>query len=220
MDTRSTTVAAPGRRDRNKQRIRERIYEAALELFAGNGYDATSVDAIADRADVARGTFFNHFPRKEDLIAEWGMRRRERLLAYLEESLPVDSGEYEHQLERCMEALSQINEEQRDTTPALLHAWVQTGRPLTEEPYAAEIFADVVESGRARGEFAADVNAARVGNILRDGYLGTLYRWSRDMDATPLHQELRAVLNILINGIRTCPAPLPLSAPDLSGRGA
>ncbi|MFJ8097230.1 TetR/AcrR family transcriptional regulator [Streptomyces griseofuscus] len=57
-----------GRRARSKIKMKERLYTAALELFAEQGYDQTSVDEIAERADVARGTFFNHFPRKEDLI--------------------------------------------------------------------------------------------------------------------------------------------------------
>ncbi|MFF5435325.1 TetR/AcrR family transcriptional regulator [Streptomyces griseofuscus] len=64
-----------GRRGRNKIRIKESLYTAALELFAEQGYDQTSVDEIAERADVARGTFFNHFPHKEDLIGTWGERR-------------------------------------------------------------------------------------------------------------------------------------------------
>ncbi|WP_443068991.1 TetR/AcrR family transcriptional regulator [Streptomyces sp. NBC_01361] len=43
------------------------------------GTDQTTVDEITEAADVARGTFFNHFQRREDLIAEWGEQRRELL---------------------------------------------------------------------------------------------------------------------------------------------
>jgi AcrR family transcriptional regulator len=56
------------RHDRRKQETRSRILEAAGELFAEQGYEATKVAEICSRADVARQTFFNHFPAKRDLL--------------------------------------------------------------------------------------------------------------------------------------------------------
>ena len=44
--------------------------EAAVELFGEVGFDATKVADVCERADVARQTFFNHFPAKGDLLAE------------------------------------------------------------------------------------------------------------------------------------------------------
>ncbi|XIE78981.1 TetR/AcrR family transcriptional regulator [Streptomyces sp. SBR177] len=61
-----------GRRERNKLKVKERLYSSAIALFAEQGYDETSIDEIVERADVARGTFFNYFQRKEDLLGAWG----------------------------------------------------------------------------------------------------------------------------------------------------
>ncbi|AHF79492.1 TetR/AcrR family transcriptional regulator [Thermococcus paralvinellae] len=47
---------------------RERILKAARELFAEKGYDKTTVDEIVERAGVAKGTFYNYFRSKEELI--------------------------------------------------------------------------------------------------------------------------------------------------------
>src|SRR4051794_29818276 len=47
---------------------RRRIADAARELFASQGYDRTTVDAIAERAGVARRTFFRYFRSKDDVI--------------------------------------------------------------------------------------------------------------------------------------------------------
>src|SRR5215470_8913055 len=60
--------------DRRKSETRARILEAAVELFGEVGFDATKVADVCERADVARQTFFNHFPAKGDLLAEL-MRR-------------------------------------------------------------------------------------------------------------------------------------------------
>lgn len=47
---------------------RERLIAAAFDLFAENGFDASTVDDVAERAGVSRTTFFRHFRSKEDAI--------------------------------------------------------------------------------------------------------------------------------------------------------
>ena len=55
------------RRERG-ERNRRALVDAALELFASNGFDATTVEQIAALAGVAPRTFFHHFPSKEDVL--------------------------------------------------------------------------------------------------------------------------------------------------------
>ncbi|QLE70590.1 TetR/AcrR family transcriptional regulator [Streptomyces rectiverticillatus] len=204
-DTPPTTDGAPlGRRERNKLKVRSRLYESALKLFTEKGYEQTSVDEIAEAADVARGTFFNHFQRKEDLISAWGEQRRTRLRAGLSASVTGRQECLRVALERCMRILADINEAERDVTRSMLMAWVKAGRPMQEAPYAGEIFAEVVEAARERGELPEGVNAYRVGCLLRDVYLGTLYRWSQaqGQDAhLDLRTELHAVCTIILDGV-------------------
>ena len=56
------------RRERKKRRTRLAIQDAAFELFAERGYRETTINAIADRADVAPRTVTVHFPTKEELL--------------------------------------------------------------------------------------------------------------------------------------------------------
>ena len=60
----------PSRRARKKERTRREIYDAAMALFERHGFDAVTVEAICDAADVARATFFLHFPAKAALLYE------------------------------------------------------------------------------------------------------------------------------------------------------
>ncbi len=76
MSTTSDQVDGPaGRRERKKLANRDAMQVAAVELFVESGFEATTVEAICDRADVAPSTFFRHFPTKEDAVL-LGLRER------------------------------------------------------------------------------------------------------------------------------------------------
>src|SRR5246500_1830274 len=71
----STIQSAPvSRRERKKGRTRADIYNAAMNLFVRRGFDSVTIEDICDAADVARATFFLHFPAKEALLIEYGER--------------------------------------------------------------------------------------------------------------------------------------------------
>jgi len=86
MASASAATADPGRRERRKLEVRGRIVEAARELFDVQGFDATRVSQIADRADVAEKTFFNHFPTKQHVMRELAIESVGDLLDRVEDA--------------------------------------------------------------------------------------------------------------------------------------
>ncbi len=59
---------AVGLRERKKARTRAAIQDAALRLYLEQGYDATTVEQIADAAEVSASTFFRYFPTKAETV--------------------------------------------------------------------------------------------------------------------------------------------------------
>src|SRR6202167_5605761 len=64
------TAEVADRQERRKRRTRQAIQAAALELFAERGYRDTTINDIAERADVAPRTVTVHFPAKEELLLD------------------------------------------------------------------------------------------------------------------------------------------------------
>jgi AcrR family transcriptional regulator len=62
------TEAPLGLRERKKIKTRQAIRRAAFRLIDGNGYAATTVEQIAEAAEVSPSTFFRYFPSKESLL--------------------------------------------------------------------------------------------------------------------------------------------------------
>jgi AcrR family transcriptional regulator len=64
-----------GRREKRKQEIRTRIEDAAYVLFKRQGTEDTSIEQICVEADVARRTFYGHYPNKHALLGGLGISR-------------------------------------------------------------------------------------------------------------------------------------------------
>lgn len=61
-------VPVPGLRERKKAKTKAAIQQQALRLFRDRGYDATTVEQVAEAAEVSASTVFRYFPTKEDLV--------------------------------------------------------------------------------------------------------------------------------------------------------
>ena len=167
-----------GRRERKRKEVRERLGTAALELFVERGFEATSMDAIAERADVARATVFNYFPQKVSFLEEWGVRRRAAVAETLARERPVPTAALER-LRQYLHVLVDLNEASRAETVVLMDASAHFGR-LLQDSALEEQLARIVAEGQSGGELRADSAPSAVGMFLAAGYFASVLRWIAD----------------------------------------
>jgi AcrR family transcriptional regulator len=61
-------MSPTGLRERKKQKTKEAIQREAMRLFQEHGYEETTIEEIAEAAEISPSTFFNYFPTKEDVV--------------------------------------------------------------------------------------------------------------------------------------------------------
>ena len=98
--------ATPSRVERRKERTRKALLAVALELFHQKGIYGTKIEDITERADIGKGTFYQHFETKEELL--------EVLLAQGLDALLARSHEAAHTSGADTEFLSRIIQAQLD----------------------------------------------------------------------------------------------------------
>ncbi|HWD60914.1 MAG TPA: TetR/AcrR family transcriptional regulator, partial [Humibacter sp.] len=101
-----------------KPDARERLAVAALDLFAEQGYDETTVAQIAERAGLTRSTFFRHFGDKREILAA-GQETLSRLLAEGITNAPADATPLSAVAAGLELASSEMTSFNRDLSPRL-----------------------------------------------------------------------------------------------------
>ncbi len=178
-----------------------------MRLFVEQGYDETSVEEIAETADVARQTFFNHFPAKEYIVHAWVEQRRSEVRAGLE---AVSDGNAVIRLSHGLRAVAALYDADAQTSRPMVRFWVRRGGPLLPGADAtAELFQEVISAGQAVGEIRADLDPGLAAHVLLDVYLGRLYSWAAD--GGTLWDQLQPAAAVVFEALRPANpgAPVP-----------
>lgn len=197
-------VANLGRRERKRQAVHQNLLEAAAELFGERGFAGTTVDDIAEAADVARQTLFNHFPYKEafalELAADSIEEVADRAHALLEAGTPA------------LEVLPRAAGWVLDAAFARGELAVAAARELlqTDSERAARgaaflplarifeaILVQACEEGSVRDDLPPAVIASQLSGILRLTIMQV-----RTHDIEQLRQELAVCFEMIFNGIQ------------------
>ena len=209
--------SAPDRRQRRSAEIRERLFRAALQLFAQKGFAETTVEDITEAADVGKGTFFNYFPSKDHILLAFGEMQLSKLEAAIEVARKTNEPMPEFLRSHGIR-MTQEPTRKPASIRALLQAYLST-TPVREAMMDLQrrvhaLHTQMIQLGQDRGEIRNDLPAAEIAHVFRQTIFGTLLIWSLYGDAT-LHSRIEAAFNLLWTGLTprgnaALPAPVPL----------
>jgi AcrR family transcriptional regulator len=199
------TTAAVGTRQQRAQETRDRLFMAACELFVANGYAGTTVDAIAARAGVAKGTFFVHFKTKDAVATQLitnqtNAARRAREKALAAGGTPVDA------MVATVIALGRQAGASRMLSRAVLASTLESGEVANDSSRLFEgIFellrGDAVAARRAR-LVPRSADPEKLAWSLLTSYLGSVLSFATNPRAVPLVETLAPMVEATLEAAK------------------
>jgi AcrR family transcriptional regulator len=181
--------AAPraGRRERHRTETRDRLYRAALALFAERGFLETTVEDITEAADVGKGTFFNYFPTKEHILAEFGGQRTAAVERALQKARATEGPVLDVVRELVGDSAGQA-----DKSAALLRAIFAAHASCTSvreelvkrSRIGSRILAQIFLLAQQRGEIRRDVPASDLARMTQRMFMGVTMSWAIKPEST------------------------------------
>ncbi|RME20929.1 MAG: TetR/AcrR family transcriptional regulator [Deltaproteobacteria bacterium] len=193
--------------DSHRLQKRDRIIDAAVEVFAEKGFRAARISDIASRAGVADGTIYLYFKNKEDLLLVIFEEKMELLLEELQAALdgiddPIDrirayAGHHFRSIVNHPALAQVLQVELRQS-----HRFLREYRPEKLWEYLG-VFADLVRQGQARGQIRQDVDPF----LAQWAFFGALdeisIQWvlARRRERFNLDQAAEQVVGIFLRGM-------------------
>jgi AcrR family transcriptional regulator len=180
---------ATERTEARRAQVRERIVTAARELIAAGGYQRAQVAAVAERAGVAVGTVYRHFPSKADLFAEVFREASQREVDAMRDAVAADPGA------RAAERVARgVETFARRALRGRRLAWALIAEPVDPAVEAErlefrrayrDVLASVLAGGIADGELPAqdpDATASALVGAIGEALVGPLSPASNGRD--------------------------------------
>jgi len=196
--------APPGltRRERRKLEVRGRILGAARELFDEQGVDGAKVAEIAERADVAEKTVFNHFPTKQHVVRALAYEALDGLLARVEEVRRRHGSTRARLLDffaRVAEDAESAGPMHRGMLTEMIHALHDARDESQQVKRIHDAFAALVRDGLEGGEDGAR-DPETLTNVILGAFYSLMFNWAH-VDRYPLRAQAEATACFLADAL-------------------
>jgi AcrR family transcriptional regulator len=190
------------RRTRRSAETRERLFAAAVRLFAEKGFAETTVEDITNAADVGKGTFFNYFPSKEHILIAFSDMQLGKLERFVE-AARISKEPMRAFFRTMSRQMTSEPAKKPDFMRALLQANLSSlsvRNMMRERNGRGEnLLSQLVQIGQERGEFRRDVSALEMARVFRQMTFGTVLLWSVYGDDS-LAERIERAIDILWTG--------------------
>jgi AcrR family transcriptional regulator len=208
--------ATEGRRERKKRELRARIYETARQLFFKHGFEATTVEQIAEAADIAQATFFNHFQNKQAVLSELTSEVFDHLQSLIDQQL-ARSVSAQERIAGFADSVANDVEQSRGLAHDVLLELMRTSAHGGEAvPYLSRLkapFTAIICQGQEQDEVRVDLEATFMAEIVLGALNAAIINWVNDA-GYPLEERLRQMAVFLGQAIEPCAAPSASGSPS------
>ncbi len=214
-DADSAKTHPEGRRERQKRKTLEKIIRAARSLFERKGFDATTTQEIAERADIGTGTLFNYAKTKEELLL---MVFRDDMRPLVEHAFATAprKGPLLEKLVYYFDCFIAYHNRDVEIAQALIRELSSVHSPEQREKNKEFVrgligkIAEMVREAQRRGELRGDVPPLTLAHNIFAIYYRLLENWLGEYITLEQYaRRIRQALELELRGMRNsgCAAP-------------
>lgn len=197
-------VPVEGRIERKKKETRQKIVKVAMELFQRQGFNNTTMEQIAEEADVARKTLYNHFPVKEAIVDDYvrGISKESTQEAFETlQNLPDTRSRLLDTLDKVYEWV-EINPEIIGISLGYRLKNMYQGAGYSSGG-SQSLIAEIISLGQQAGEIRQDIEAKLLVKQL-DVLRGVVVLdWLNDSSKVELRKEMAKLVDLFLDGARS-----------------
>ncbi len=198
------------RTERKKEETRKKIIAVAMDLFNKQGFDQTTVEQIAEEADVNKGTIYNHFPAKEAIICGYAQsiikeQGPEALRQVMQ--LPDTRSRLSAILQKALEwfhiKLNRDIFEKYATYRAQKVFQVFRDGDLSESSGFRDVLVPIIETGKEAGEIRRDMDSMVLAVHLETLYSNWAVLWVARPELFLIDDGIEMMMDLFLNGVKT-----------------
>ena len=204
-------------REQKKKTTRDAILRTAQKLFTVKGFENTAVEDITKQINIAQSTFFNYFPRKEDIIPEMFHKKlptlKKKWTDILDSTDPVKT-----KIHNIFSTTAQLTAKNENISRALLINNISSLNQQYDRAFFEEFrnsVALILEKGQHEGHIRRDISATKLATMLEGIFnlfvIDCLVKRTCKISSDELYQRLNLCLEgfLLSGGIQEQKTAVP-----------
>ncbi len=198
-----------GRMARKKEKMRAKIVDTAFSLFAEHGFNDTTMEQIAEEADIAKGTLYNYFPAKEAIVGAYIQRnfaaQREARLEQLTH-LPDTRARLEFVFTSLLEGVQRQSEIFEKFLVYRMQNMVSFQQDEAEASGMQVLAVHIVEMGQQAGEIRIDIPQGMLLDLFEFVFISAVKQFYLQPDTLALKTTIEMCIDLFLAGVQVRPA--------------
>jgi AcrR family transcriptional regulator len=198
----------------DKKEKKDQILEAVIQQFAQKGFSRTTINDIALAAGIGKGTVYEYFSNKEEIVQE-AFRYFMRMLEPNFEAILIAKIPAKEKFHQILDGLSRfIHSEYHDATELMFDFWSECIKDKKAKGILfaemvkfyqvyREIFADIIIEGMGEGSFRKDINPRSTAAVIVGAVDGLLIQWILEHEVLDFQDLLKTITTTVLSGIAT-----------------
>jgi len=193
------------RMDRKKNATRQKIIAAGMELFIREGFDAVTMEQIAEQADIAKGTLYNYFPIKEAILDAFMKNRfQQEDRAWIERLRPLEDTRAQMRL-LFRELLAGVQRQPMIFEKYILYRMkilASFQQDDSQKSGLYRVIRDILEQGQKRGEIRVDLPVVILEDLFEVAFVEAAKLYYLNPRDFNLETTIEQCIDLFLNGVR------------------